>query len=127
MNNMPDIRVIVREASRTKDMDIIKKFLSEDNYPNISKDEKEKEIFIQTITCMMMFKIPQDILYYLVWDYKISEANSINNINIGEPETQQAERMFAKRKAMLDFHTELTGELNKNLEDSNKPNKKLKV
>lgn len=96
-------------------IDIIKKTMESEFYGSIPKEEKEFEAFKTVYQSFFLFGTNNELLQYLIFDYKISEKNSINKIKVNHT----VKAMFQARN--------LKSELSSELEDGGKPNKKLKV
>jgi hypothetical protein len=120
-----DIKEMMRrvyDGAKAKNCDEIKQALFDSSFPNISKDEKELMIFVETLTCLTMFQLGEDILHYLIFDYKIDEK-LLDKINKKNVNVEKAEEMFLKRKQMEDFYQDLTKELDKNNSSSKRKSK----
>ncbi len=93
--------------------------LKDENYPFLTKEEKEKYIFDTTLGLCEFYDTVNDFLEYLILDYKIPEEYYLK---VAHPNGYKpVEDMFAKRKIVDGLVKELHEELdNKNNKSSNR-------
>lgn len=92
----------------------IQHILFSDCYPGLTQSEKETNIFIIANDLLETKELGQDVLKYLIFDYKIKE-----NLPFKSFHTKEVNAMFESRN--------LNNELINELEDLNGTNKKLKI
>jgi hypothetical protein len=112
-----DIQHIRRDlypAAKNKDFDTIKNILSNNIYPNVPLEKKEKTLLRETLMCIHRFNEGNEILSYLIFDYKINEErldyDFFRGVNV-----EKALEMFNLRNAL-----ELNQELSLNPKITNK-------
>lgn len=103
------------DSITSNNISLIKKAMNSPAYGSLIKEEKEFEAFKTVYQSVFLFGNNNELLQYLIFDYKISEVNSIDKIKVDD-----------KVKAMFQARN-LSNELSTELDDKNKPNKKLKV
>jgi hypothetical protein len=97
------------------DLDQFKEIMTSQEFKIIPHYHKEYYAFY---TSYINFKDKHnDILIYLIFDYNISESNSIDKISVGVVDT--VKQMFESRKINIELNQELIENFN--------PNKKTKV
>ena len=105
-------------------IDKVKECLLDTNFTNVPKIIKEKTIWDETIACVSLLGVGQEILYYLVFDYHIDEKiMDKSNIIYKNEGSEIALDMFAQRK----YRENLNLELNQELKSNDKSTKKIKV
>lgn len=98
----------INEAAYANDLEEAKRILCLKQFPGITKEERESCLFSEAYIAFKNYRKGEDILKYLIFEYKITEDNSINKFEFNsEPTIKQ---MFETRK----LQEELTSELNLN-------------
>lgn len=90
-------------AMKINDTSAIKELMLPEFCPKITHDKKEQMIFKHVSTSAVSKLIGKDFLHYLIFEYKISEANSIDSITVDD----KIEGMFQARKLDEELRTEL--------------------
>jgi hypothetical protein len=103
------------ESITFSNIDFLINAMESESYNSLPKNEKESEAFRSVYQSFFLFDRNNELLHYLIFDYKISEANSIDKIKVSDT----VKAMFEARN--------LSSELSTELEDGNKPNKKVKL
>ena len=112
----------VYTTAQSKNIEPIKDYLSDQKFPHIPKNAKERVIFVETVVCLTMLQQGEELLSYLILDYNINE-NIMNDFIVSQIDTLKAQELFALRDAIA-----LSAELREELKNYNdKPNKKTKV
>jgi ArsR family metal-binding transcriptional regulator len=91
-----DFLTNVIEAMEQNNIKRILQLLDSTDYPSLTLDKREELIFQKILASFTLKNVGEEILNYLIFDYKIKEENSINNLT-GEVEPKIKE-MFEKRK-----------------------------
>lgn len=112
----------VYSSAKSKNFELIKDFLSDKALPEVPKDVKERIIFVETLVCLVMLNDGEELLNYLIFDYKIDQS-IMNYVIKTQINAEKAHEMFQLRKSEQ-FASILEKELNYNTE---KAHKKLKV
>lgn len=117
MNNLAMGQFIkaLNDAININDTSIIKELVSPKFCNHLTQDEKEQMIFRHLKKPLLGQFPPNDFLHYLIFDYNISEKNSIESFQV----TDEIKAMFQARKLDEELRTEL--------EDSKSQTKKPKV
>lgn len=112
-NNLEFIDFItdVIKAIEKNNIDRILQIFDSTDYPSLTLDKKEELIFQKVLGSFTFKNIGEEILNYLIFNYKIKEENSINTI-IGEVEPIIKE-MFEKRTLNDELNTDLQVQKNK--------------
>lgn len=112
----------VYSSAKSKNFEPIKDFLSDKALPEVPKDVKERVIFVETLVCLIMLNDGDELLDYLIFDYKI-DGSIMDYVVTTKIDANKAHEMFKIRNAK-EFASELEYELKYN---SDNLNKKLKV
>lgn len=99
------------------DLEYVQRILTTNCYETLDQNEKEKQVFYSIYDNALsgVYDL-EPFLKYIIFDYKISEENSINDI----PDlANKVKDMFVTRR--------LNEELSAELVNNNQPNKKPKV
>lgn len=114
-----EIDALVEQATNDKNLEIIKKTLTNKCYENLTQDEKEEAVFL-AIYHECIFESKDDkFLKYIIFDYKIKEEISVEKI-LKDDLDQKVKVMFDTRR--------LNEELNHELDSyQNTPLNKLKL
>ncbi len=109
----------LNDAINDNNISAIKDIILSEKYPKVSKDKKEEIIFnnVATLFADKDMSKAKEVLDYLIFDYKISEENSINKIVFHVDE--RIKQMFKVR--------DMKEELNTELKDTLSTNKKIKL
>jgi hypothetical protein len=102
---------IISESEYYKNIDKVKECLLNTNFKYLDQAKKERLIFQEAIAYLNYRKTSYPLLHYLIFDYRISEINSIDTVNHNFVDVEKAKEMFAQRK--------LNDELQKELEIDN--------
>jgi len=101
----------VMNGVKTNNTAIISEIMMPDKYPKVSKDKKEEIMFNNAATLFNTQNIGQAFLHYLIFDYRISEENSINKIMVAVDD--RIKQMFKIRELKSELNAELkTSEIN---------------
>lgn len=113
---------IVQHAIHSNNMDLVKNMLLLDNFHDVPKEQREGYAFSTSYFAFTEYGY-DNVIKYLIFDYNISEANSIavlSQMDIGLNIDPIIKQMFESNK----LNYELNFELEKNKENLEK---KLKV
>jgi hypothetical protein len=114
------ISSLVSDAEYYNNIDKVKECLLNKNFQYLDQTKKERLIFQEAIAYLNYRKTSYEILHYLIFDYRISEKNSIDTVDHNFVDVEQVQEMFAKRK--------LNDDLQKGLEcNGSKIINKLKI
>jgi ArsR family metal-binding transcriptional regulator len=91
-----DFLTNVIEAMEQNNIKRILQLFDSTDYPSLTLDKREELIFQKILASFTLKNVGEEILNYLIFDYKIKEENSINTLT-GEVE-QKIKEMFEKRK-----------------------------
>jgi hypothetical protein len=103
----------LENAVKVNNIEIITEIMNPNYLPNLTKEDKELKIFNKLYYIFSTFNMAENFLEYLIFDYNISAANSID---------KTTNRLHPKIKAMFEIR-----ELNVELNTNDKIGKKLKV
>jgi hypothetical protein len=93
----------LNDAIKKNDTSVIKEIMSPEFCPKFKKNVKEQMIFNNVVRSSISKFVGNDFLNYLIFDYKISEANSIEQIQVSD----KIKAMFQARKLDEELRTEL--------------------
>ncbi len=94
----------VSAALVDNDIPAIKNLFLSNSYNKLTKKEKEKQIFYTIYMESLTERNVDEFLKYIIFDYKISEENSILNIT---DLTNHVKNMFDSRKLNAELSLEL--------------------
>lgn len=114
---------ILYKAVTENDIAFIRKFLHP-NYSKLTLEDRELKIFQHACLQFSQSNLGREILHYLIFDYKISEENSLNKENEidaanGFTANDEVKKMFQIRR--------LNNELETDLKDCGKFSKRPKI
>ena len=104
-SDISEITTMVDKAIQSNDTKIIDSVFDQNKYPNLKQEEKEKHIFTYVSLKFSLFDKGENILQYLIFDYKINLDNSLNNMK--EHLDEKTQSMFQRRILNDDLHSEL--------------------
>ena len=106
-------------AIDSNNIEQIKTIIFSKTYPEVSQDNKEKEVFNALMRSFNYDGEGEDLLKYLIFEYEISEVNSLRDIP-NEDKYEHIKSLFTLR----DLSNSLSRELSSKTSNHNK---KLKV
>lgn len=103
----------LNEAIKVNNTDFIKVLMNPNEFVTLKNKQREQLIFYYAATSFISTG-KGDFLHYLIFDYKISEENSINNPS--EAVDDSVIKMFEARKLKEQLNIELNHKNNKPLQ-----------
>jgi hypothetical protein len=110
------------DSNKSNNMQPLRDLFSDKTLSEFSKELKEKEVITELIVCYGVIKNPEEIISYLIWDYKI-EKIALETFNPQLDIIKRIKEMIHQRK-VEEMHSDLQDELDTK---SNQNNKKPKV
>jgi hypothetical protein len=107
-----NFRLLVIQEVNRNDINSIKNLLNPNNYIYITLAKKEELIFKYTCRCFNFEGSCKEILNYLIFDYKISEANSLGKETEADAKNwfcadEVVRKMFDSRKLNQELNLSL--------------------
>lgn len=97
----------IDEAIYANNIDMAKIILCSDDFSHISLEDKEWALFLSAHIGVKHNGRGENILKYLIFDYKINEENSLNKFTHLDDSCLTLKRMFESRKLQEEINCEL--------------------